>query len=312
MDDLNKEIVTAEPEVKSATPEPIQASPQPVAQPPIQEEVFDYTKDERTKSAWLNKQTKAFDTNLLYKSYRNAEGVIEKKYKPLQVQADSFTKLFESYGMKVDINEVKQALEDLKSFKDPENPVIKRGNYFSYFYDNPEYKPEVETFFENMRKKEIRKQFGEGVSDEIVSEIIANREYRQSQEAKEKAKLAEDEHKKLVGTIEDGWKEIEKETKAIGFPVNEEIRQKLLDICMKEQVDPRFMYFRFLKEYKKEIDQHQRARIQADLTKTQIKNHKAGIIPGSSAQVKAPQSQGNAKPSMVDRVLERVGLQKTT
>ena len=307
----NKETIPATPEAQPDASQQAQASPQQTAQAPIPEEVYDYTKDERSKTMWTDKKTKSFDPNLLYKSYKNSETVLEKQFKPLKAQAESFTKLFENYGMKVDINEVKQALDELKSFKDPENPVIKRGNYFSYFYDNPEYKPEVETFFENMRKKEIRKQFGEGVSDEIVGEIIANRKYREEQEAKEKARLAEESHKKLVGTIEDGWKEIEKESKAIGFPVNEEIRQKLLDICMKEQVDPRFMYFRFLKEYKKEIDQHQRARIQADLTKTQIKNHKNGIIPGSSTQVKAPQTPQN-KTSMLDRVLDRVGLIKTT
>ena len=307
MDEI-KEPITAEPTVLPDTQEPAQASAQLAAQPPVADEVYDYTKDERSKTMWADKKTKAFDPNLLYKSYKNADTLIEKQFKPLRAQAESFTKLFESYGMKVDINEVKQALDELKTFKDPENPVIKRGNYFSYFYDNPEYKTDIDNYFEALRKKEISKQFGPGVSDEIVNEILANRKYREDQETKEKARAAEDQHKKLVGTIDDGWKEIEREAKAVGFAVNDDIRVKLLDICAKEQIDPRFMYARFLKEYRKEIDQLNRAKIQAEFTKSRAKTYKSGIIPGSSRQVVAPQSKTNEKPSMLERVKTNLGL----
>ena len=301
------ETITEKPEVVT-TPEQGQASSPTGNATPTPEEVYDYTKDERSKSMWFNKATKSFDPNLLYKSYKNADTLIEKQYKPLRAQAETFTKFLKEYGYEPDIEKLKPVFDEYKSFKDPENPIIKRGNYFSYFYDNPEYKPEVETLFENLRKKEIRKQFGEGVSDEIVNEIIANRKYREEQEAKEKTRQAQENHQKLVGTIEEGWKKVEKEAKSIGFPVNEEIRQKLLKVCMDEQVDPRFMYYKFIDLYKKEVDQYQRAKIQSDLKKEREKNHKSGIIPGSSSQSKAPAPDSTAKPRMMDRVKERLGL----
>jgi hypothetical protein len=142
----------------------------------------------------------------------------------------------------------------------------------------------------------------------VVNEIIANRKYREEQEAKEKAREAEANHTKLVGTIDEGWKRIEKEAKSIGFPVNEEIRQKLLDICVKEQIDPRFMYARFLDEYKTEIDKYQRAKIQSDLTKSREKSHKSGIIPASSTQSKST-IKPDEKQTMLSKVLDKFGLQ---
>jgi hypothetical protein len=289
------------------TPESAPATPPTEGATPAAEEVFDYNKDERSKTMWFNKATKAFDPNLLYKSYKNADTLIEKQYKPLRAQADTFTKFLKDYGYEPDIEKLKPVFDEYKSFKDPENPIIKRGNYFSYFYDNPEYKAEVETLFETLRKKEIRKNFGEGVSDEIVNEIMANRKFREDTEKKEKERADAELHKQLVGTIDSGWKEVEKEAKAIGFPVNEDIRLKLLDICEKEQVDPRFMFYRFQKEYRKEIDQYQRAKIQSDFKKEREKSHKSGVIPASSTQ-----SKGSAapvgKPSMVDRVKSTLGI----
>lgn len=303
-----QETLTQEPAAEGQAPESAPADGQQPAGTPTPEEVLDFTKDERAKRMWFNPNTKSWDYNLMYKSIRNGDEVIEKKYKPLRQQADEFTKFLKEYELEPDPAKLKPVFDEWKSFKDPENPIIKRGNYFSYFYDNPEYKNDVETLFETLRKKEIRKQFGEGVSDEIVNEILENRKYREEQTRKEKERADREQHEKLVGTVNDGWARVQKEAKELGFPVNEDIRVKLMQVCAEEQVDPRFMYYKFLEMYKDEVAKYQRAKIQAEQYSKIQKTHKSGIIPASSTQSQGGTPAAQGKPSIVDRIKERVGL----
>jgi len=289
------------PNGQEATPEAAPADAGTPAQQPTAQEIADWTKDQRYERMWKK------DPNALYKSYREADKLIEGQYKPLRAQAETFTKLFKEYGYEADPAQIKQAMDELKTWKDPENPTIKRANYFSYFYDHPEYKGEVETMFEGLRKREIRKQFGDGVSDEIVNEIIANRKYREEQEAKEKARIEQEQHSKLVGTIDEGWKRVESEAKAMGFPVTEEIRQQLLEVCAKEDVDPRFMYYKFQDMFKDEVSKYRRLSVQSEQKKLAEKNKRAGIIPASSTPSR-PVSKAATNPNMLNRVMERIGL----
>ena len=294
-------------EGQSGSPEAAPASGQQPAQTPTAQEILDYTKDERLSRMWSNPKTKSFDPNLMYKSVKSADDLIEKQYKPLRAQADSFTKFLKDYGFEPDTEKLKPIFDEYKSFKDPENPVIKRSNYFSYFYDNPEYKADIENLFEGMRKKEIRKQFGEGVSDEIVKEILDNRKFREEQVQKEKMATEEAEHKKLVGTIEQGWEKVKSQTAKLGFPVTDEIRVKLLEQCAKEGIPPNAIYGKFLEMYEEEIFKHNRAKVQSDLTKKQVQTRKNGVIPGSSVQSKGA-SVPAGKESLFDRVAAKVGL----
>ena len=260
-----------------------------------------WKKDSRMGRTWKDEQT-------FSKAAWNADQLIEKQYKPLKAQAEQFTKLFSDYGFKADPSEIKQALDELKSFRDPENPVIKRGNYFSYFYDNPEYQPEIDSFFENFRRKEIRKQFGEGVSDEIVKEILESRKFREEQTEKENRLKSEQENQKIVGDINKGWERVEKEAKAIGFPIKEGVREALLDECGKQGVPPQFIYQQFAEMYHEEIEKHRRAKIQSDINATRMKQHKSGVIPPSSRVSNAAPS--GKKLDIMDRVKNSLGLNK--
>lgn len=298
---------TQSPDVQSTSPEVSQAGGEPSAEQPTAQDILDYTKDERLRRMWLDPKTKTFSPNLMYKSIKSGDELIEKQYKPLKAQAETFTKLFKEYGYEPDPEKLKSAFEELKSWKDPENPIVKRGNYVSYFLDHPEYGNELTEVLEGYRKREIRKQFGEGVSDEIVNEIIANRKFREETEAKERQRIEQENHKKLVGTIDQGWSKVQEECKKIGFPVTDQIKEQLFDICAQEDVDPRFMFYKFQEMYKEEIAKHQRAMIQSELVKSREKTQKSGIIPASSTQSRQP-SKPVQKASMLDRTLDRLGL----
>lgn len=286
-------------DVQQASPEAAPAGGQQPAQQPTAQEIADWTKDERYTRMWRK------DPNQLYKSYKSADDLIEKQYKPLRAQAETFTKLFSDYGHEADPEKLKAAFEKLKSWEDPENPIVKRGNYISYFLDHPEYKNELTEVLEGYRRREIRKQFGEGVSDEIVNEIVENRKFREQAEAKEKKAAADAQHKQLVGTIEQGWTQVQDECKKMGFPVTDEIRNKLMDKCAEENVDPRFMFYKFQDMFRDEVEKHRRATIQSEIVKSRQRTHKSGVIPAGSHTAKAAQTD---KKGMFERVADKLGL----
>jgi hypothetical protein len=294
-------------EVQSISPEAAPAGGQQPAQQPTPQEILDYTKDERSKRMWFNPKTKSFDPNLMYKSIRSGDEIIEKKYKPLQAQADTFTKLFKDYGHEADPEKLKSAFEKLKTWEDPENPVVKRANFFSYFYDNPKYKQAIETQFEDYRRQELQAQFP-GMNDEQIQKQIALETRLNELEMREKKQIEAKQHQELVGTINQGWERVQSECKNIGFPVTEEIRVGLLDECAKENVDPRFVFYKFMDMYKEEVGKYQRAKIQAEQMKTISRTRKSGIIPASSTQSKSTSASTAQKPSMVDRVMSNLGL----
>jgi hypothetical protein len=104
-------------DVKENLQETVQADDKQVIETPKQDEVFDYTKDERLNRMWVNPKTKAVDPNLMYKSIRSADDIVEKQYKPLRAQADSFNKLLKEYGYEASVEEVQKALDDSKTLK---------------------------------------------------------------------------------------------------------------------------------------------------------------------------------------------------
>jgi hypothetical protein len=290
-------------DVQGASPEVPTGSEQQVAQTPTAQEIADWTKDDRYTRMWKK------DPNQLYKSYKSADDLIEKQYKPLRSQADSFTKLFKDYGYEPDVEQLKGAFDKLKSWEDPENPVVKRGNYVSYFLDHPEYGNELTSVLEGYRKREVRKQYGVELPDEVINEIVENRKFREETIAKEKKQAQEMQTKQLLGTINEGWDKVVSESKKIGFPVTDDIRTQLLDICAKEQVEPRFMFYKFQEMYNEEIQKHQRASIQSELVKNRQRTQKTGVIPASSTKSRVPNAPTDGtKPGMIARVLDRVGL----
>ncbi len=287
--------------VPETTQEVQTESGQPPISTPTAQEIADWTKDERYQRMWKK------DPNQMYKSYKSADDLIEKQYKPLRAQAESFTKLFKDYGYEANPDQLKSAFEELKTWKDPENPTVKRANFFSYFYDHPEYKAEVEATFENLRRRELQKQYP-GMNEEQIKDLMDLKKFKEETESREKQREEAEKHKNLVGTIEQGWERVQTEAKKMGFPITEEIRQGLLDICAKEDVDPRFMFYKFADMYKEEIAKYQRAMVQADMVKARQQKRTSGIIPASPTSSRIPNRQQAVKPSMLDRTLERMGL----
>ena len=274
------------------------------------QDAIDYSKDERLKRMWM-KEGK-FDPNLMYKSIRNGDEVIEKQFKPLKVQAEAFTNLLRNYGLEPDVEKLKPAFDELKKWRDPENPIVKRGNYLSFFLDDPEFKTETETFLETLREKAVRREFGEGVSDDVVKEILANRQYREESERKEKARQEQENQTRMLSSISGEWAKVEAKCKELGIPTSDEMRVKLLTHCRDNGIPTNGIYYEFQTMYSKDVETKTRAKIQDDLMKTLNKGKKSGIIPAGTGHSKGGQVQGTGKkPNLVNRVMDRLGYQKT-
>lgn len=277
---------------------------------PAAQDASDYSKDERLKRMWMTKGQ--FDPNLMYKSVRSGDELIEKQFKPLKAQAEAFTNLLKTYGFEPDVEKLKPAFEELKKWRDPENPLVKRGNYLSFFLDDPEFKGETETFLESLRMKAIRREFGEGTSPELVKEILANRQYREETERKEKARQEQETQTRMVSSIEGEWKKVEAKAKELGIATSDEMRVRLLTHCRDNGIPVNGIYYEFQTMFSKDVEAKTRAKIQEDLMKTLNKGKRSGIIPAGTSQSKGGQVSGTGKkPAIVDRVMNRLGYQKS-
>ena len=295
----------------SGTSEGLPAGSQQSSGKSAVQDAIDYSKDERLKRMWM-KEGK-FDPNLMYKSVRNGDDLIEKQFKPLKAQADAFTNLLKTYGFEPDVEKLKPAFEELKKWRDPENPLVKRGNYLSFFLDDPEFKGETETFLESLRMKAIRREFGEGTSPELVKEILANRQYREETERKEKARQEQERQTQMVSSISGEWKKVEAKCKELGIPTSDEMRVKLLTHCRDNGIPTNGIYYEFQTMFSKDVEAKTRAKIQEDLMKTLNKGKKSGIIPAGNGQTKSAAVVGTkgGKSPILDRVMGRLGYQKT-
>ena len=282
-----------------------QAGSQQTAGTP-QEKPFDkdwWKKDARFGRIW--KDDAGFS-----KSAYEADQLIEKQYKPLRQQAETFTNLLKEYGYEPDPIKLKSAFDELKSWKDPNNVIVNRGNYLGAFLEDPEFKIETENFLQGLRKKAIRREFGEGITDEVAKEILENRKYREEQERKAKATEHQQKVAEARSQIDLGWESVQKECKALGFPVTDEIRVKLLQEAMKEGVPGNLLLYKFQSMYKEEIAKYQRAKMQQEQQQKLEKMRKTKVITGSSKVATVPQSTSAKKPGMLERVFKR--LEHTT
>ena len=274
------------------------------------QDAIDYMKDERLKRMWTTKGQ--FDPNLMYKSVRNGDELIEKQFKPLKAQAEAFTNLLKNYGFEPDVEKLKPAFEELKKWRDPENPLVKRGNYLSFFLDDPEFKGETETFLESLRMKAIRREFGEGTSPELVKEILANRQYREETERKEKARQEQESQTRMVSSIKGEWKKVEAKCKELGIATSDEMRVKLLTHCRDNGIPTNGIYYEFQTMFSKDVEAKTRAKIQEDLMKTLNKGKRSGVIPAGNGQARSAAVVGKGgKTSILDRVKSQLGYPKT-
>ena len=269
------------------------------------EKPFDYD--------WWKKDTNRFgriwkSEKDVIKSAYEADQLIEKQYKPLRQQAETFTKLLKDYGYEPDPIKLKSAFDELKSWKDPNNVVVNRGHYLGAFLEDPEFKVETENFLQGLRQKAIRREFGEGITDEVAKEILENRKYREEQTRKEAAAKQESQRSQYRSQIDTGWDMVQKECKALGFPVTDEIKVKLLQEASKLYLPGELLLYKFQAMYKEEIAKYQRAKMQQEQQQKLEKMRKTKVITGSSKFVTTPKAGDGQKPGLAERVMKRVGL----
>jgi len=242
------------------------------------------------------------------KSAWHSDQLIEKQYKPLRAQVDAFTKVFQEYGHEASLEKLKAIFDDHKKWNDPENNIVKRGNFLSFFLDHPEYKVETENFLESMRKREVQKQFP-GMSDEMINKIVSLEQFKADQEAKEKAANQKREQEQYLSQITKGWEDVQKECRELGFPVTDEIRTKLLKECFEQGINPQHILYKFMDMYKDEVNKYRNLKIQSEYAKTQQRRRKTGIIPASPTPTRtAPAKLSNGIIDHAANIAKKLGI----
>jgi len=224
-----------------------------------------------------------------YKSYRE----MEKMLNPLKENLNKYESTFKEYEL--DFSKFGDYVKEYRSLRDPEGEFQKRANYIGRWLDNPKYAPAVESYFQDLERKELQELFP-GMTQEQIERQIRTEERLNAYEAEKKAQEQEKQVNSYVETIDKGYSKIEKLAKDYGLPLEAGFRQKFLTYCENEGIDPRYVYETFRKEYENEINEAYSKKLESDILAKLEKNKKAGVVPKSSGAKPA----SSAKPSMKD------------
>ena len=285
-DKLNQ-TVTAEPAAATvAAPEPIvtPAEPSKVTdgsgkQPakPAVPEVYDWTKDKRYEPMWKK------DVNGgLYKSYRE----MEKKYEPtlkeletLKADKTAMTELAKSYG--ITLEQLKDVLEDYKTYKDPEALHNQYVSSFKKWVDNDKTMPRLDKLIREFQEEEWTEKYP-GMTAETRAKVQAQEERLKKLEDDERNRTFQSSVEQQKKDLLDNFTSIKKDCEEFGFEFTKDIEVKLLDYCEKNGINTNAVYAEFIKQYGKELRTSYAEKVKADQLKTLNKN-KLGTVPGPGA-----------------------------
>lgn len=269
------------------TPKPDTAGGQPAAKP-LEDEVFDWAKDERYKRMWNKDGTPFTEQQLkvindgLFKSYRNLEKVHEptkQELSQLKTQFDSLNKVAKEYG--ISLEQISDILNEHKSFKDPANPVNQRAGYLSEWVDNPIYRDKVIAFFQDLEKQEEQRRYP-NMSAEQIKQMRA----METEIAQIKADNQKKSHEQMVNKfsteIKSNIDKAKKFAEIKGFDFTDDIKNSLLEHCEKNNIPTSLVYATFIDLYNEELDKAHTAKVQNEQLKNLNKNKKDGILPAGT------------------------------
>jgi len=244
--------------------------------PQTTEEIIDWLKDKRAETSWKK------DPNRLYKSYRD----MEKTYSPMKQKFESLNKTFQELGIAPE--HLKEMTEELKTWKDPENPTVKRAQYLDRWLNNPQYANQVLAYFEDLEKKDIQAKYPNMTQDQIEKQVALEQKLEKLEKA-ESDRQFQSEVKTELEMIDSGIKEAKEVANSYGFEFSKEIEQFLLKHCDEQGKSGDMIPYYFQKLYRDQILKAQQDKLEKDFLARSEKTKKAVVVPATGT---APKPQG--------------------
>ena len=275
--DVNKENLetTGEDEspdiVSEESIEPIDSNPTEEVENPTnlsEEELLDWKKDKRYGKMWKNE-------NDLYKSYTGLEKWKATNHDPIKKEYDDMMQLFSEH--EIDKSRLKDYIDEYKSFKDPNNPVVASVNYIGKWLNNDLYRDKLNTFFDGLEQEEIQRRYPNMTAE--TRQKMMDYE-RKMEEYDKKLKAIEEEKRYNQYTTEiqenlDKCKELA-ESRGFGFP--DKIKNELVAYCDKNNIPTKYIYQAFMEKYREQLDKAFAEKTEQNLLKKFNKNKSAGIV----------------------------------
>ena len=254
------------------------------------QEILDWRKDQRYGRMWNKGNKVQFSEDQhkvindgFYKSYRNIEKMYEptkKELETLKTDKEAMSKLATEYGISLD--KLKEVLDEHKSFKDPNNPVVSRGKYLSAWFDEPElskvYKDKVTSFFQDLESQEMERRYP-GMNAEQRQKMIDYENRIQAIETKEREESKTKAVQENSALIDKSINRAKEYAKSKGFEITKEMEMKVLDHCHKNGVNPKDIYYAFRELYDNEIDKVHVEKIKSGQLKNLDKNKGSVVLP---------------------------------
>jgi hypothetical protein len=213
---------------------------------------FDYDwwkKDQRFGKIWKS------DKDVIRSAYES-DKILETKYKPAYKQYEDLKNRIKELGH--DPEKTDEFINEFKSFKDPNNPIMNLGNYLYQWKDDPLI-GDIDKFFQDLNVRKMQRDFP-NMTVEQINEFKAMKEeinnIKQEKEAQRQAEVKQRETEivsRLQQEIDVEMKRIEEECKNLGFEFTDDIRQKLYDYGIKESLSPAHLKYAFKDLFKDDI-----------------------------------------------------------
>jgi len=296
------EVQTSQSDAQAGNSQQIPASGQPPANAGTQE-ILDWAKDERYGRMWSDKGTG--NPNKLYKSYKELEKVftpLKKESEALKGQFKTLSEFFKQYELEPDIEKLKPVFDEYKTLKDPENPEMKALEELKYWVQNEATSEQVLKFFNQLRQEEYSRKYPGWNAEQIQKQIETERRIKAIEE-KEKQDSAKFEYDTSLKTINEQCDRAKKYAESKGFVFSDDIRSTLLDHCMKNNIDPKYVYSEFVNKYDEQVSKAFEEKIKQDQLKGLNKNRDNVVMPAkTAAPAKSPGSLRDKFADMVDKM----------
>ena len=297
--DAGQETVIAEPASPILPTEP--QVPQAAAQPAVgkpEAQGFDYEwwkKDPRYGKIWKT------DRDVIKSAYES-DKILETKYKPAHKQYEDMKNRIKSLGY--DPEKVDDFFNEVKSYKDPNNPVINLGNYLYQWKDDPLI-GEIDKFFADLNVRKMQRDFPNMSVEQINQFKAMQEEIKAIKEEKQNEKQAQSDAKQkelveqLKGEIAEETNRIEEEAKALGFEFTDEIRHKLYDYGIQESLSPKHLKYAFKELFKDDIAKLSENKLKSKVQQERDVRSKTKVPFGMN-----PNRQSPIKKNFTDRLQE--------
>jgi hypothetical protein len=272
---------------------------------------FDYEwwkKDQRFGKIW-GKDKKSIPIPVDgVKSWHEADKILETKYKPAYKQYEDLKNRIKELGY--DPEKTDDFLNEVKSWKDPDNPIVKLGNYVYQWKDDP-LCGDIDKFFTDLNVRKMQRDFPNWTQEQISEFKNLQEEIKAMKAEKEAQRQAEMKQKdaevvsRLRQDIDVEMKRIEEKCKTLGFEFTQEIRDKLYDYGVKESLNPKHLDYAFQDLFKDEIQ-----KLSENKLKSKIMTERQAKLKN-----KVPYSSGNrttqtVKKPFIDRFVDIVTPKK--